>query len=116
MCIRDRAWDELKNQLRPGMKFSEIQRKGSEILKQINPGIVIPFSPHSVGLAHTEQPKSALDSSPLDIQLEKGMIISVDCPLMQASAKGSAHLEDLTLITESGSEPIHDPGNQIILA
>ena len=77
---------------------------------------MVPFSPHSVGLAHTEQPKYQLDGSRADHKLEPGMIISVDCPLLETSTMGSAHLEDLTLITETGSEPIHDPGNQIIIA
>ena len=44
------------------------------------------------------------------------MFISVDCPLMEAGSGGTAHLEDLTLIREDGSEPIHDTGNQIIFA
>ncbi len=111
-----KAWNELKTQLAPGMKFSEIQQRGTEILKKINPSIRVSFGPHSVGLAHTEQPKTALDGSRMDIQLERGMIISVDCPLMQTSAMGSAHLEDLTLITDTGSKPIHDAGHQIIVA
>jgi len=111
-----KAWNELKNTFRPGMKFSEIQKTGSEILRKIDPTVIVPFSPHSVGLAHTEQPRTALDGSRTDIVLEKGMIISVDCPLMQSSTMGSAHLEDLTLITDSGSTPIHDEGNQIVVA
>ena len=109
------SWNELKQTFRPGMSFSDIQRKGAEILKKMGHAGLVPFSPHSVGLAHTEQPKFAMDGSSIDLKLEKGMIISVDCPLLQTSTLGSAHLEDLTLITESGSESIHDPGNQAII-
>ena len=110
------AWNELKNNLRPGMTFSEIQEKGANIIKKMSVSVNVPFGPHSVGLAHTEQPKLALDGSRIDHVLEPGMIISVDCPLTEANSMGTAHLEDLTLITANGSEPIHDPGNQIILA
>jgi hypothetical protein len=35
------------------------------------------------------------------------MVISVDCPVLQAGIGGTAHLEDLTLITASGAEPVH---------
>lgn len=113
--VMGESWNELKQSLRPGMSFSDIQREGAEILKKMGHAGSIPFAPHSVGLAHTEQPKFSLDGSAVDLKLEKGMIISVDCPLMQASTLGSAHLEDLTLITESGSMPIHDPGNQVVI-
>jgi len=33
--------------------------------------------------------------------------LSVDCPVMEAGLGGSAHLEDLTLITKTGGTPIH---------
>ena len=39
--------------------------------------------------------------------LEEGMVLSVDCPLGHAGVGGSSHLEDLSLITKEGSEPIH---------
>ena len=35
------------------------------------------------------------------------MILSIDCPVMETGVGGSAHLEDLTLITQGGAEPIH---------
>jgi Xaa-Pro aminopeptidase len=54
-----------------------------------------------VGLQHTDAPGLG------DVVLEPGMVISVDCPVMQTGIGGSTHLEDLTLITANGSEPIH---------
>lgn len=110
------AWDELRALLKPGMRFSEVSAKGQAILRRLGGDFPIPFGPHCVGLAHTENPSENLDGSLLDLVLQPGMIISVDCPLMESGACGTAHLEDLTLIREGGSEPIHDIGNQIIIA
>ncbi len=110
------AWDELRPRLKPGMRFSEIRANGQAILRKMGSDIHVPFNPHTVGLAHTEQPIHGLDGALLDLQLQPGMIISVDCPLMENGSGGTAHLEDLVLITEDGSEPIHDVGNQIIIA
>lgn len=110
------AWDELRQRLKPGMRFSEIRENGQAILRKLGSDIHVPFNPHTVGLAHTEQPTQDLDGAPLDLRLQPGMIISVDCPLMESGSGGTAHLEDLILITEDGSEPIHDVGNQIIIA
>jgi hypothetical protein len=37
------------------------------------------------------------------------MILSVDCPLLNAGVDGTTHIEDLTLITARGSECLHQP-------
>lgn len=110
------AWTEVQHQLRPGMRFSEIIALGQSTLKKMGVNYTVSFTPHSVGLYHTDHVgmagAAAFREDPV---LEKGMIISVDCPLLEAGVGGSAHLEDLILITEDGSEPIHDIGNQTIL-
>ncbi len=42
------------------------------------------------------------------------MVLSVDCPPMEAGIGGTAHLEDLMLITKDGAEPLHTiPQNTI---
>ncbi|MEP5938208.1 MAG: M24 family metallopeptidase [Erythrobacter sp.] len=110
-----KAWSQLSSELKPGLKFSEISARGTAILHSIEPSIAVPFGPHSVGLRHTEQPFTGFDGGPLDIALEPGMIISVDCPLMQATDQGTVHLEDLMLITANGSRPIHAVDDQIIV-
>ena len=109
------AWTALREELRPGMTFSQIQARGAEILASIAPGVVVPFGPHAVGLAHTEQPFEDFAGNPLDIELAPGMIISVDCPLLESSPAGTVHLEDLTLIEDDGSRPIHEVDQQIIV-
>jgi Xaa-Pro aminopeptidase len=108
------GWDRVREQLKPGVKFAEIQALGATAITQAGSRYRIPFNPHSVGLYHTDHfGLSGLPPVP-DMTLEPGTIISVDCPLMQSGIGGSAHLEDLMLITADGSEPIHDIGDQTI--
>lgn len=109
------AWNELRSQLKPGMRFSEVRTAGTNIVEKMGHSLNVPFNPHCVGLAHTEQPMIDQNGVAIDTVLEKGMIISVDCPLMEATNQGTAHLEDLTLITEDGSRPIHDVSNPTII-
>lgn len=102
------GWAAVRDALRPGLRFSEITALGRETLRKSGHDFVVAFGPHSVGLYHT-------DAAGLgDLVLEPGMILSVDCPVMQAGIGGSAHLEDLTLITATGSEPIHPTPGTIV--
>jgi Xaa-Pro aminopeptidase len=102
------GWATVRDALRPGLRFSEITALGRETLRKAGHDFVVAFGPHSVGLYHT-------DAAGLgDLVLEPGMILSVDCPVMQAGIGGSAHLEDLTLITATGSEPIHPAAASIV--
>jgi Xaa-Pro aminopeptidase len=110
------AWTEVRHALKPGMRFSEIIAYGQQTLKKMGADYTISFTPHSVGLYHTDHVGMAGAAAfREDTMLEKGMIISVDCPLLESGVGGSAHLEDLTLITADGSEPIHDVGHQTII-
>ena len=43
------------------------------------------------------------------------MVISVDMPVLNTGIGGSAHLEDLTLITKDGGEQINDVGDRIVI-
>lgn len=113
--VTGRAWNELRGEMKPGMRFSEIRIRGANIAKKMGQRLNVPFNPHCVGLAHTEQPMVDQNGVPIDTVLEKGMIISVDCPLMEASNQGTAHLEDLVLITDDGCRPIHDVSNPTIV-
>jgi Xaa-Pro aminopeptidase len=98
----------VRDALRPGLRFSEITALGRETLRKAGHDFRVAFGPHSVGLYHT-------DAAGLgDIVLEPGMVISVDCPVMQTGLGGSAHLEDLSLITATGSEPIHPVSGPVV--
>lgn len=111
-----RAWDEVRHSLKPGMRFSEVSALGKQTLKKLGANYAVSFTPHSVGLYHTDHvDPSGIGFGWQDLVLEPGMIISVDCPLLEAGIGGSAHLEDLMLITATGSEPINPIGNQVII-
>lgn len=102
------GWATVRDALRPGLRFSEITALGRETLRKAGHRFPVAFGPHSVGLYHS-------DAAGLgDLVLEPGMILSVDCPVMQAGIGGSAHLEDLMLITANGSEPIHPAAAAIV--
>jgi Xaa-Pro aminopeptidase len=105
-----KGWDEIRPRLRPGVKFSEIRALGQQTLAKLGYDVPVGFGPHSVGLAHNDQPRTAPGGGPVDHVLESGMILSIDCPLLEAGNGGTAHLEDLVLVTAQGGEPIHDTG------
>ena len=104
------AWREVQAQLRPGMRFVDVQRLGRESLKKQGADFSVNFTPHSVGLWHSDhpQPSVAEGRSVEGLVLEKGMVLSVDCPIMDTGMGGTCHLEDLVLIGDDGATPIHD--------
>lgn len=104
-----RAWRDIQSALRPGLPFAEIPRIGRESLRRQGVDFTISFTPHSVGLFHTDHPqRSAFEPGPLPpLVLEEDMILSVDCPLGDTGVGGSTHLEDLVWIRAEGAEPIH---------
>jgi len=104
------TWNELQSLIRPGLRFSEVRELGSSILKKFSVDVPVAFSPHSVGLAHTDQPRLDSKGERADIVIEENMILSIDCPLFETGEGGTAHLEDLILVTPRGGVPIHDVG------
>jgi Xaa-Pro aminopeptidase len=103
------AWQEVRSQLRPGMRFIDVQRIGRESMKKQSADFSVNFTPHSVGLWHSDhpQPSVAEGRSVEGLMLEKNMVLSVDCPIMDTGMGGTCHLEDLVLIGEDGATPIH---------
>ena len=108
------AWDQVQEKLRPGLRFSEISAMGQESLRQSGKRYLVPFNPHSVGLYHTDHVGLTGLPPREDIVLEPGMVLSIDCPLLETGVGGSAHLEDLILITPDGAEPINATDQQTI--
>ena len=109
--VMAQAWAELQGQLRPGLRYSEVRALGATILAKFGADVPVTFSPHSVGLAHTDQPRFEADGSRADVLLEENMILSIDCPLFETGEGGTAHLEDLVLVTPRGAVPIHETGS-----
>ncbi len=109
------AWREIESRLRPGLRFSEIRRIGNDTVKKLGAEFTYAFNPHSVGLQHWDQPRMTPEGKAVDLPLEAGMVLSVDCPLLNAGVNGTTHLEDLVLITATGSEPLHRQGDHFIV-
>ena len=111
------GWDAVREKLRPGLRYSEIKAIGDAAVRKAGYRFDVAFTPHSVGLAHTDEP--GRDGTPFfvkdDLVLQENMILSVDCPVRNAGFGGSAHLEDLTLITRDGAEQINDIGDRVII-
>jgi Xaa-Pro aminopeptidase len=104
------TWGELQGLIRPGLRFSQVRELGAATLAKFGIDVPVTFSPHSVGLAHTDHPRFNADGSRADVVIEENMILSIDCPLFETGQGGTAHLEDLVLVTATGAVPIHDTG------
>jgi Xaa-Pro aminopeptidase len=112
------GWDAVREQLRPGIRYSDIKRVGVEALRKSGFTLDVAFTPHSVGLSHTDEPGVLQEAGYFvkdDLILQENMIISVDLPVRQSGMGGSAHLEDLSLITRTGSEQINDISNRTLI-
>jgi Xaa-Pro aminopeptidase len=111
------AWDDVREKLRPGLKFSDIPRLGKESLRKQGVDLSVSFRPHSVGLFHTDHPRNDLAHGRVspDHVLEENMILSVDCPVLDTGLGGTGHLEDLVLIRADGAEPLHEIGPRVII-
>jgi len=110
-------WDGLLPRLKPGMYYNDITNIAAEIYATTETDAGHICNPHSVGLNHTDEPSvSDADYFVKDnLQLVEGMIISVDLPMTETGFGGSAHLEDLVLITKDGAELINDGADRVII-
>lgn len=113
--LTGRSWDILREQLKPGMRFSEVRAIGKAALKSLGADFPISFTPHSVGLFHTDHVGNMGASRSEDVVLQPNMVLSVDCPLGATGMGGSSHLEDLMLITQAGAEPLNDIGSKVVM-
>ncbi|MDC0185372.1 M24 family metallopeptidase [Gammaproteobacteria bacterium] len=112
------GWDAVREKLKPGLRYSEIRAIGRDAIKKSGYSFNVAVTPHSVGLSHTDEPGRDGPGSYWvkdDLVLEENMIISVDMPVLHTGIGGSAHLEDLTLITKDGGEQINDIGDRIVI-
>lgn len=112
------GWGAVREKLKPGMRYSEIKEIGRRAIKSAGYDLAVAVTPHSVGLCHTDEPgRDGVGAywQKDDLVLEENMIISVDMPVLHTGIGGSAHLEDLTLITKDGCEPIHPIGDSVII-
>ena len=110
------AWQAVREQLRPGLRYSEIVALGQEAVRKGGFRLTIGFGPHSVGLMHTDEPGEDKGGfyGKLDLALRENMVLSVDCPVLNTGLGGSAHIEDLMLITADGAVPLHELHEPVI--
>jgi Xaa-Pro aminopeptidase len=110
------GWTAVREMLRPGVRYSQIVAAGRSALAKAGYDFPVLFTPHSVGLLHTDEPCRTENGFYVkdDLVLEAGMILSVDCPVLATGLGGSVHLEDLVVIDEDGCTPIHDVGPAVI--
>ncbi len=111
------AWEAIREALKPGLRYSDILRIGQAAVARAGVDAAIGVNPHSVGLMHTDEPGRA--DRPYyakdDIVLQEGMVLSVDLPVLEADLGGTAHFEDLVLITADGCEPLHESGESLVI-
>lgn len=102
--------------LRPGIRYSDVMAAGRGAIAAAGFDMATPSTPHSVGLFHTDEAfeGDALHFVKADHLIEKDMVLSVDCPIMQTDMGGTVHLEDLWLITADGCEPLNDTADPLI--
>ncbi|NDE01676.1 MAG: M24 family metallopeptidase [Gammaproteobacteria bacterium] len=105
------CWQELQPMLKPGLRFDEVAGLGNGLLRKFGFDVPMTFGPHAVGLAHNDQPRRSADGGAANLVMEENMILSIDMPLFETGSGGTAHLEDLVLITPSGAVPIHAVGS-----
>ena len=110
------GWQAVRDMLRPGVRYADIVATGRDALRRAGFNAAVGFGPHSVGLMHTDEPGEDVGGfyRKLNIELRENMILSVDCPVMHTGVGGSAHIEDLMLITRDGAIPLHACGDPVI--
>jgi len=111
------TWNRLLEELRPGVRFSEIYERGKQLFADTNIDVGFNVSPHTIGLHHSDDENVAGFGSyrKADIVLEENTVLSVDMPLLDSGLGGTAHLEDLVIITKDGPELINDSSDRFIV-
>ena len=105
------GWDAIQPLLRPGTRYSELERVAIETVRAHGFPEFRYVTPHGLGLEHTDDPKpvGAQPGTKPDQVLEPGMVINVDMPYTEIGW-GSLHLEDTVLITADGHERLTTAG------
>ena len=111
------VWEKVLPELKPGITYQDIQQFAAKIFKEKPSDAGLNCNPHSVGLRHTDEPSLNYSNyfTKSNLTLMEGMVLSIDLPMVETGLGGSAHLEDLVLITKDGAELLNDGGDQVII-
>ncbi len=113
------VWDRILPELKPGTTYAQIFGLANRLFSETGVDVQYGVNPHNVGMHHHDEP-NAVDFSltyakDLNINLQEGMVISIDMPVLDIGQGGSAHLEDSVIITKDGPEFINDPADRLII-
>jgi Xaa-Pro aminopeptidase len=111
------CWSVMREIVKPGRRYSELVAAGAAALKKSGLATKVTFGTHSVGLMHHDQPSQAKYGVLVgnDVVLEENMTLSMECiATADTGVGGSAHYEDILLITRDGAEPIHPVPDPVI--
>lgn len=111
------TWDRLREELHVGMRFSEISVLGNKLFADTNVDVGFVVGPHTIGLHHSDDVNVGGfgNYQKEDIALQENMVLSIDMPLLDSGLGGSAHLEDLVIMTKDGPELINDSSDRFIV-
>lgn len=111
------TWDRLREELKLGMRFSEILALGNKLFADTNIDVGFALSPHMIGLHHSDDENIAGFGKyqKADVALQENMVLSIDMPLLDSGLGGSAHLEDLVIMKKDGPELINDSSDRFIV-
>lgn len=97
-----KSWQAIRAKMLVGSTYGDLIEAGQDALRRSSHDIFVRFGVHSIGLWHSDDPSGQSGEQYFGTRLEPGMVLSVDCPLFDEGIGGSAHYEDLTLITNEG--------------
>ena len=109
------AWKSIREKMQIGATYGELISAGHEAIRRSGQDLLVAFNVHSVGLWHTDDPFEQSEDRRLNTRLEEGMVLSIDCPLFDEGIGGSAHFEDLTLVTREGPVSLNEQFPEAII-
>lgn len=110
------TWDRIRSELRPGMTFYDLFGRSAELFKESNVDAGFAINPHTIGLNHSDEPMGGSFGQyrKENITLVENMVLSIDMPVLDSGLGGTAHLEDLVLITKDGAELLNQSDDRFI--
>ncbi len=111
------TWDRLRSELRPGLTYNDLYARSAELFKESDSDVTFYINPHTIGLHHSDDPIGGEYGSyqKENLTLQENMILSIDMPVLDNGLGGSAHLEDLVLITKDGAELLNESTERFIV-